>query len=281
MAKQKDLVNSSVAEFLGCWAVGGKANLTLDTVNGVTTVSFTTTLPGHPESPLHPPPLPADAPAAPTPPPSPPRRPRHRGPAQRERNNERAARHQAALAGTASAASNSLSLTTASVVNTTITASVSPVKSTLPGSVTLTSSIPEQVFKCKHCELCFKNEKGLNIHIGKAHKVLKTPEKERSPYVAEEPVLTLTPTPVSGRAHEEEIYSPEKLSDSDELVNETFEQNELWCRKCYEKDPSNDKSWYLLPNRPAMKAHMHNEHMITIFEDINIDMHGGFRNYRI
>ena len=108
-------------------------------------------------------------------------------------------------------ASNSLFLPTASVVNTssTITASVSPVNSTLPGSVTSTSSIPEQVFKCKHCELCFKNEKGFNIHIGKAHRVLKASEKERSPYVAKEPVLTLAPTPASGRVHEEVIYSPE------------------------------------------------------------------------
>ena len=29
---QKDLVKSSVAEFLGCWALGGKATLTLNTV---------------------------------------------------------------------------------------------------------------------------------------------------------------------------------------------------------------------------------------------------------
>ena len=93
--------------------------------------------------------------------------------------------------------------------------------------------------------------------------VLKTSEKERSPYVAKEPVLTLTPTPASGRVHEEVIYSPEKLSDSEELVNDTFEQYELWCWKCNEKDPSDDKSWYLLPNRPAMKAHMHNEHQTS------------------
>ena len=37
---------------------------------------------------------------------------------------------------------------------------------------------------------------------------------------------------------------------------------------------------FLLPTRTAMKAHMHDEHMITIFEDINIDMYGGFRNYK-
>ena len=90
IVKQKELVNSSVAEFLGCWAVRGEATLTLNTVNGATTVSFTTTLPGHPESPLHPPPLPAG--------PSQPRPQRHRGPAQRERDRLRAARHQAALA---------------------------------------------------------------------------------------------------------------------------------------------------------------------------------------
>ena len=93
MIKQKDLVTSSVAEFLGCWAIGGEANLTLNTVNGVTTVSFTTTLPGHPEAPLHPPPLPAGPPQQPRPRPR-----RHRGQAQKERDRQRAARHQAALA---------------------------------------------------------------------------------------------------------------------------------------------------------------------------------------
>ena len=35
-----------------------------------------------------------------------------------------------------------------------------------------------------------------------------------------------------------------------------------------------------LPNRPAMKGHMHNEHHMTIFEDIDIDKHGGFKWYR-
>ena len=94
MLKQKDLVNSSVAEFLGCWALGGKATLTLDTESGVTTVSFTTTLPGHPEAPLYPPPLPAGPPQQPRPQPR-----RHRGQAQRERDRQRAARHQAAQAG--------------------------------------------------------------------------------------------------------------------------------------------------------------------------------------
>ena len=38
-------MHCSVAEFLGCWAVEGQATLTLNTINGVTTVSFNTTLP--------------------------------------------------------------------------------------------------------------------------------------------------------------------------------------------------------------------------------------------
>ena len=87
MILQKDLVFSSVAEFLGCWAVGGKANLSLNTLDGITTVSFTTSLLGHPEAPLHPPASSAD-------PQQHPRR-RHHGPAQRERDRQCSARHQA------------------------------------------------------------------------------------------------------------------------------------------------------------------------------------------
>lgn len=91
MIKMKEKVTSAVAEFLSCWAVGGKATLTLDTVNSVTTFSFSNSLHGHPEAPLHPPPPPAAPPRN--------RRRRHRGPAQRERDRLRAARHQAAKAG--------------------------------------------------------------------------------------------------------------------------------------------------------------------------------------
>ena len=68
------------------------ANLTLNTVNSVTTVSFTTTLPGHPDAPLYPPPLPAGPPQHPRPQPW---SQRHRGPAK------------AALAGALSLSSTS------------------------------------------------------------------------------------------------------------------------------------------------------------------------------
>ena len=94
MILKKEVVLNSVAEFLGVWAVGGKATLSLNTQDGVTTIAFSHPLSGHPEDPLHLPPAPTG--------PAPQRRRhrrRHRGPARRERDRQRAARHQAAQAG--------------------------------------------------------------------------------------------------------------------------------------------------------------------------------------
>ena len=64
----------------------------------------------------------------------------------------------------------------------------------------------------------------------------------------------------------------EQLDESSEFQNidENTEPDELWCYKCEDQ----------LPNRPAMKGPMHNEHHITIFEDIDIEKHGGFKWYR-
>ena len=89
MVLKKEVVLNSVAEFLGCRAVGGwgKATLSLNTQDGVTTITFSNTFSGHPGDPLHPPPSPQR------------RCRRHRGPAWRERARRRAARHQAAQAG--------------------------------------------------------------------------------------------------------------------------------------------------------------------------------------
>ena len=89
MIKKKEVVLNSVAEFLGIWAVKGQVTLSLTTQDGVTTVTFSHSLSGHPEDPLHPPP------AAP----QRRRRRRRRGPARRERDRQRAVRHQAVLGG--------------------------------------------------------------------------------------------------------------------------------------------------------------------------------------
>ena len=126
MIPKKEVVLNSVAEFLGIWAVRGEASLSLNTKDGVTTIAFAHSFSGHPEDPLHPPPAPTQ------------RRRRHRGPARRERDRQRAARHQAAQMSQAGASP------------------ASP-----PSGAT---------FQCDQCEKTFKTEPGLKIHTGKAHK---------------------------------------------------------------------------------------------------------------
>ena len=82
------LVKSAFAEFLGCWAAGGEATLSLSAQGGKLTFTTSNSL-GRPEAPLHP-----------TPPPPHPagRRRPNRGPSKRARDNRRAACHQAARA---------------------------------------------------------------------------------------------------------------------------------------------------------------------------------------
>ena len=76
-------------------------------------------------------------------------------------------------------------------------------------------------------------------------------------------------------------HSIEQLDGSTEMLksDEKKEHNDLWCYKCEELN-SNCQGWeYQFSNRPAIKAHMHNEHSINIFEDININDYGGFRRF--
>ena len=76
--------------------------------------------------------------------------------------------------------------------------------------------LTESSFKCNHCDLAFKNDKGLKIHIGKTHKSLdlKTPEKERSISVIEEPSLNLTP--VNSCRREDEAVNEDITTDIQE-----------------------------------------------------------------
>ena len=71
-------------------------------------------------------------------------------------------------------------------------------------------------FKCNNCDLTFKNDEGLKIHIGKTHKSfdLKTPEKERSISVIEEPSLNLTP--VNSCRREDEAVNEDITTDIQE-----------------------------------------------------------------
>ena len=59
------------------------------------------------------------------------------------------------------------------------------------------TEVPDSItFKCEQCDMPFGSEKGLKIHIGKAHKQVNasTLEKERNESVMKEPKLALTPT---------------------------------------------------------------------------------------
>ena len=81
----------SLTEFISVWGQGGEASLNLTTSAGLVNVQLNCTL-GHPGAPYFFPPS-----SFPSPPPAPPpRRPRHCGPSEQEKNNLRAARHQAA-----------------------------------------------------------------------------------------------------------------------------------------------------------------------------------------
>ena len=93
-------VVASLTEFLSVWAHGGKASLNLSTSDGLTTVGFTCTL-GHPGASHS---IPAFSPPPSPPTSSPFRQPRYRGPAEKEKNRVRAARHQAAQAEAAASA---------------------------------------------------------------------------------------------------------------------------------------------------------------------------------
>ena len=63
------------------------------------------------------------------------------------------------------------------------------------GKITEKSDSNKPNFKCGHCDANFKSEKGLNIHVGKAHKTeaSSVPEKEREVFPPKELLLTLTP----------------------------------------------------------------------------------------
>ena len=76
-------------------------------------------------------------------------------------------------------------------------------------------------------------------------------------------------------------HTMEQLVGSSELPksSEKIEYDELWCYKCKELQ-DNWQGWeHQLANRPTMKAHMHNKHNITIFEDVDMDTLGGFKYY--
>ena len=141
----------------------------------------------------------------------------------------------------------------------------------------------EPVVSCDLCDHRTKTEHGLKQHKRKKHEVSQIDGNDS---VSEENLKEET-----SREHcEDSIKNKnEDISDTVNVVNEidgskakknettTFVRDELWCWKCEEEQgPTLDRWLYQFSNKPAMKAHMH---QITIFEDIDISKHGGFKYY--
>ena len=117
-------VIATLAEFVRVWDLGEDASLHLETTKGHATMAFNCKL-GPPSAP-HPNPT--------FPPPTPPPWPRHhRGPAQREKNRQRAARYQASKRDAAVAAATSSSLPTS--------VSLVTVTNSTPSTTTLVSTL--------------------------------------------------------------------------------------------------------------------------------------------
>lgn len=152
-------VGASLTEFLSVWSLGGEADLSLTTKDGSLKMSFNLSL-GNPGAPF---PLPHAPPPSAPPPFHPPSKPRYRGPAAKERNRQRAARHQAARTEVP------VSTTAPEVTNTTAAVMSSPSTSSATDSVEV-SPVTAPVFKCDVCEFKTTTEKGVKTHKGHKHK---------------------------------------------------------------------------------------------------------------
>ena len=116
-------VIATLSEFMRVWDLGEDASLHLETAKGHVTMAFTCKL-GPPSAPHPNPTFP--------PPPAPAGKPRHRGPAQREKNRQRAALYQATkvaqkAVAPATTSSSFISPTSASVVTITPSSTTAPV----------------------------------------------------------------------------------------------------------------------------------------------------------
>ena len=214
MGTSESMVKCAFAEFLGCWAAGGEATLSLSTKKGKTTITFATSL-GSPGAPLHPPLHP------PSSTPGPPRRRRRRGPARRKRDQERAARHQATLATSTSSNSSSTPLLTDSVeavAEKEKAAEVHPPRT------------------CKRCNLPCKGHPAPGPGEGRCQVILSTPNTPSSleNFRSSTPMNDLSTSSNMDHTREEQVTppSPEKTTTSEDF-NTFFEE---WKEKNKEMD---------------------------------------------
>ena len=168
------------------WRMGGNSSLHLTTSSGHVNIGFNLQL-GHPDSSFPHHSAPPSLPSHPSPPlhPSPPTRPRYRGPAEREKNRLRAARHQAAHhqtplnptpsspAPTTAPVVNSTPLVSASVDNPSVPVATDPVSSTTLSATATKHMVPSTIFNCDYCDFKHETEKLVINHVESIHKELK------------------------------------------------------------------------------------------------------------
>ena len=218
------------------WAFGGDATLNLSTSGGLTTVAFNCTI-GHPGAPHYLPPSSAPFSSATTPP----HRPRHRGAAEKEKNRQRAAAHQAAQAK-ATAPVPSLVPVTISVKAATSTDSVKAASSTIDPMTSASStasvvtkesesSLSSLDFKCDQCNFTSNSDKGLKTHTRMKHRISQLDGHE------EESDLYTNSCPL---CHEAEVCHCGDCEECTELISEVGFNTHIMNIH----DPSDVKEYY-------------------------------------
>ena len=166
-------VTASLAEFISVWNHGGDASLNLTTSDGFIDISFNLRL-GQPGATF------SNSPSS-----TPPKVGRHRGHAQKERDCQRAAGHQATKTGQLAPTTATAIASTPTTEPVAVPESLPPVSTSMPVFTTLVPVVnapvagatpqvtpPAQevkIHKCDNCDLTFNSTKGMNIHKGRMH----------------------------------------------------------------------------------------------------------------
>ena len=116
------------------------------------------------------------------------------------------------------------------------------------------------IIECDQWEEIFQDSDLLKNHIVKIHKVFLNSEECHQTSNSKKELID----------HKRKHAIPQ-LNGHNEDENRKQEHDELWCFKCEER-ALNCQGWkFHFSNRTAIKAHMNNEHKITLMEDIYIN----------
>ena len=123
--------------------------------------------------------------------------------------------------------------------------------------------------KCNQCEKSFTSDKDLKIHMDNAHL-----EEDDTGNIAQPDGNDEIEKPKKNNAKEEIIPTFKFVSDMTEEEREAHEKKQ-------EEEAKSDGSWCyecndLCLNKIVLKRHMHNDHHMEIYPEINIMLHGGW-----